>query len=119
MFGSILQVGNPFHNAQHLTTMLLLSSVLASALNSKAVIAFMSYGTDTFPKVSKVAHVTREQMELAVGHVNALQVMQRCLKARTPGKSSWQILKTRKNCLSFCPVRQLKTNSIPTAMMYT
>ena len=32
-----------------------------------------------FPKVSKVAHVTRQQMELAVGHVNA----------RTPGKRSW------------------------------
>ena len=96
------------HHAQHLMTLLLLSSVLASALNSKPMIALMSYGTDTFPNVSKVEHVTREQTELTVGHVNALQVMQRFLKAKTPGKRSWQILQTRRNCLSFCHVRQLK-----------
>ena len=45
-------------------------------------------------------------------------VMQRCPKARTPGKGSWQILQARKNCLSFCRVRQLKTNPIPTACIF-
>ena len=63
--------------------MLLLSSVIAFALNSKTVIALMSYRIDTFPNVSKVAHVTREQMKLAVGHVNALQVIPQ-------GKTTWK-----------------------------
>ena len=39
------------------------------------------------------------------------------------GKNTWETFladsSNKEELLSFCPVRQLKTNSIPTAMMYT